>query len=93
MESNPRQMPGANRDDESGQYTDRYPPKDFIEALEAEGGRAGTMDIARRVAPQYDRDPELFYDTTYKKLRRLSKDGEIESDDIGNSKLWILPEN
>lgn len=93
MESNPREMPGARRDDESGKYTDKYPPEDFLKALEAEGGQAGTMDVSERVAPQYNRDPELFYDTVYKKLRRLAQDGEIESQDIGNSKLWILAEN
>lgn len=92
MESNPREMPGARRDDESGKYTDKYPPEDFLDALEAEGGQAGTMDIAERVAPEYDRDPELFYDTTYKKLRRLRQEARLDSKEVGNSILWIMPD-
>lgn len=93
METNSDQMPGAERDDDSGKYTDKYPQEEFLDALDEEGGMAATMDIASRVAPEYDRDPEEFYDTTYKKLRRLNNDGVIETREVGRNILWMLPDD
>jgi len=75
-----RPMPGANRDDESGEYTETYPPDAFIAALEAEGGSAGTQPVADRVG--------CSYETAYKKLRALADDGRINRRKVGNANLW-----
>lgn len=75
-------MPGADRDDESGQYQETYPTEAFISALEAEGGSAGTQDVADRVG--------CSYETAYKKLRSLADDGEIDRRKVGNANLWVV---
>ena len=75
-------MPGANRDDDSGKYTEKYPPDAFIAALEAEGGSAGTQPIADRVG--------CSYETAYKKLISLAEDGEISQQKVGNANLWKI---
>jgi len=80
MAANTDVMPGADRDSDSGKYTDKYPPKEFIEAIDAEGGAAGTQAIADRV--------DCLYDTAYRKLRSLEDSGEIQSEKVGNARLW-----
>ncbi|WP_058997517.1 hypothetical protein [Haloarcula sp. CBA1127] len=75
-------MPGANRDDNSGKYTETYPSDAFISALEAEGGSAGTQPIADRVG--------CSYETAYKKLRSLADDGRIGQQKVGNANLWEI---
>jgi len=77
-----RTMPGANRDDESGRYTETYPPEAFVEAIEAEGGMAGTQAVARRVG--------CSYETAYKKLRSLEDAGKVDHRQApaGNAVLW-----
>jgi len=75
-------MPGANRDDDSGKYTEKYPPDAFIAALEAEGGSAGTRPIAERIG--------CSYETAYKKLCSLADDGEIDRQKVGNANLWVI---
>jgi GTP-sensing pleiotropic transcriptional regulator CodY len=73
-------MPGADRDDDSGRYQEKYPIEAFLDALEAEGGMAGTQDIVDRVG--------CSYELGYKKLRTLEKEGTITSRKIGNARLW-----
>lgn len=73
-------VPGADRDDESGQYTDKYPPKEFVDAIRALGGAAGTQDVADEVG--------CIYDTAYKKLRALEEDGRVTSQKVANARLW-----
>ena len=85
MDTNPPTMPDADRDEESGQYTETYPPEDFTNAIEAEGGMAGTQDIADRV--------DCSYETAYKKLRKMEDAGTIESKRVGNARLWLLAED
>jgi GTP-sensing pleiotropic transcriptional regulator CodY len=85
MDTNTPTMPNADRDDESGQYTETYPPEDFITAIEAENGMAGTQDIADTVG--------CSYETAYKKLREMEDAGTIESKRVGNARLWLLPED
>lgn len=92
METNSDEMPGADRNDDSGTYNDKYPREDFLDALDAEGGMADTMTITRRVADKHNRDPERFYDTAYKKLRRLREELLVDSEKVSRSLLWISPD-
>lgn len=73
-------MPGAERDDESGRYQPTYPTEAFLKALEAEGGMAGTQDVAEHV--------ECSYETAYKTLRALEDDDVVTSRKIANARLW-----
>jgi Mn-dependent DtxR family transcriptional regulator len=73
------------RDDESGQYTERYPLDAFTDALRAEGGQAGTGDISRRVGCS-DR-------LALTRLRELADEGAINHRRVANAHLWILAED
>jgi predicted transcriptional regulator len=74
-------MGGRDRDEESGKFTESYPPKDFLQALD-ELGSAGTTDIADLVG--CDRR------TAYLKLQSLEKEGKVQSQKVGNALLWEL---
>ena len=71
-----------DRDDETGQYTDEYTVEDFESAINAEGGMAGTGEIAERVG--------CAHDTAYKRLKKLENDGIVSSEKVGNTLLWRL---
>jgi len=73
-------MPGANRDDDTGKYTETYPPEDLINAIRDAGGAAGTQDVAEQVG--------CSYETAYKKLRALEDAGEVTHRKVGNARLW-----
>jgi Mn-dependent DtxR family transcriptional regulator len=77
-------MGDRDRDEESGQYVEKYPRESFIQAIEAEGGQAGTTDIADHVG--------VIHETAYKKLNRMEEDGEIESRKFGRSLVWSVVE-
>lgn len=74
----------ANRDDESGRYSETYPLSDFIEALEDLGGSAGTQDVADEVGCKYR--------TANAKLHELEERGEVTARKVGNAYLWMLDE-
>lgn len=84
MVTNQRSMPGAERND-SGKYTDKYPPESFTDALRELGGAAGTQDIADAVGCKYD--------TAYKKLRTLEDEGRVTSQKVANARLWQVGDN
>lgn len=72
--------PGADRDEETGQFTETYPPDAFIDTIREEGGKAGTKAVAERVG--------CSYETAYKKLHALADAGEIDYRQVGNAYLW-----
>jgi len=74
-------MGDRDRDEKSGRYTEEYPEREFIQALE-ELGSAGTTDISNYVG--CDRR------TAYLKLQSLENKGEVSSQKVGNSLLWEL---
>lgn len=69
-----------DRDEETGRYTGEYSTEDFLNAINAEGGMAGTGEIADQVG--------CAHDTAYKRLQRLEKDGLVTSQKVGNTLLW-----
>lgn len=77
-------FPMAERDDDSGRYTETYPPEEFVDALDALGGAAGTQDIADEVGCKYR--------TANAKLHELEDAGRISSKKVGNAYLWELRE-
>jgi hypothetical protein len=80
VESMPRE-----RDEESGRYTESYPPERFLKALAALDGMASTQEVAT--------EAECEYRTTYEKLVGLEDSGEITSRKVGNARLWSIAED
>jgi uncharacterized membrane protein len=72
-------MPG--RDEDTGQYTGQYPTQDFLDAINEEGGMAGTGEIADRVG--------CAHDTAYKRLQVMEEKGLVTSQKVGNALLWV----
>ena len=72
-------MSGRDRDQESGKFTEEYPPQEFLEAI-AELGPSGTTDISDYVG--CDRR------TAYLKLKSLEEEGKITSREVGKALLW-----
>lgn len=72
-------MVNESRDEESGQYTEKYPSSAFVEALD-DVGTATTADVADAVGCDQD--------TAYRRLRTLAEEGRIEQQKVGNSLLW-----
>jgi hypothetical protein len=81
MAHNTEPMPGADRDDDSGQYTEKYPTAEFLEAIDTADGMAGTQDVADAVG--------CSYETAYKKLRGLEDDGAVASQKVANARVWF----
>jgi hypothetical protein len=73
-----------DRDEETGKYTQNYPSEDFISALEALDGAAGTSEIADEVG--------CAYRTAHAKLSKLEKRHKVTSRKVGNAKLWQISE-
>jgi glutamate-1-semialdehyde aminotransferase len=69
-----------DRDEASGKYTEAYPREEFLDALRALGGSAGTQEIADEVG--------CAYRTAHSKLTTLEQDEVITSRHVGNAKLW-----
>lgn len=72
----------ADRDEDSGKYTETYPLGEFADALNTLGGSAGTQDVADEVGCKYR--------TANQKLHELEDRGEVVSKKIGNAYLWML---
>lgn len=93
MDGDPGTRNGAERDEETGLFTAKYPREDYTRALEIHDGMAGTMDVAACIAfehslPEIDTTLESI---TYKNLRQLAEDDQIEKKKVGGSNVWILP--
>ena len=70
------------RDEDSGRYTESYPPEMFLKALNALNGMASTQEVAD--------EAECEYRTTYEKLVKLEDSGQITSRKVGNARLWSI---
>ncbi len=74
-------MPGIDRDNDSGEYTQTYPSSDFIEAIDEIGGMAGTSEISDIVG--------CTHWTAYTRLQDIEDQGLIETREVGNSIVWL----
>lgn len=75
-------MVGKDRDDDSGRYAQTYPPGEFVEAIDAASGAAGTREIAEAVG--------CSVDTAIRRLDELEDEGTVERREVGNAFLWML---
>ena len=77
-------VPGKDREKESGKYTTSYPDSDFIEAIQALDGMAGTSEIAETVG--------CTRRTAYTRLQSLESKDQVCSKKVGNSLVWTVTE-
>ena len=73
-------VPGKDRDEESGKYTTSYSNSDFIESIQELNDMAGTSDIAEEIG--------CTRRTAYTRLKSLEEEGLVESRKVGNSLVW-----
>lgn len=71
-----------NRDAATGHFAETYPREAFVNALRAFDGAAGTTDIATEVG--------CTQDAAYKRLTAMRDDGQVDSQPVGGSLLWML---
>jgi GTP-sensing pleiotropic transcriptional regulator CodY len=74
-------VPGKDRDEESGKYTASYTESDFINAIREHDGMAGTSEIADTVG--------CTRRTAYTRLKSLEDESQVESRQVGNSLVWL----
>lgn len=67
-------------DDKNTGRGKKYPMSAFVEAIQAEGGIAGTSDVADRVG--------CSYELAYKRLHELAEQDEIEQRRVANAHVW-----
>ena len=70
------------RDAESGKYTDDYSDEEFIEAIRAEEGLAGTSAVAEIVG--------CTHRQALNRLKDLREQGEVRSKDVGRALAWQI---
>ena len=75
-------VPGKDRDEESGKYSTSYPDSDFLDAIQQNNGMAGTAEIAENVG--------CTRRTAYTRLNSLESDGQVSSRKVGNSLIWSV---
>jgi hypothetical protein len=73
-------MPNDSRDDESGQFTEKYDRDDFLAAIDAADGLAGTQDVADYVG--------CSRPTAHLVLEELADAGRVTKRKIGGSAVW-----
>jgi len=71
-----------DRDAESGKYTDAFSDEDFIEAIHAEGGLAGTTAVAEIVG--------CTRRQALNRLKELREQDKVTSKDVGRSLVWQI---
>lgn len=69
----------ADRDEESGKFTEKYPREAFVRAVE-NIENATTKKVANEVG--------CSYDLAYRRLNTLAEESEITRTEIGSSFVW-----
>lgn len=67
-------------DDRNTGQGKKYPLSAFVEAIQKEGGIAGTSDVADEVG--------CSYELAYKRLHELAEQNEIEQRRVANAHVW-----
>lgn len=75
-------MGDRQRDEDTGQYTDKYPPAEVTAAIEDLNGTAATSEVADALGA--DRD------TIYKKLTLMQDRGQVTSRKAGGIRVWSI---
>lgn len=75
----------AERDSDTGQFTETYPLSEFVAALGELGGEGETQAIADKVGCKYR--------TANSKLHKLEEEGKVMAQKVGNAYLWKISED
>lgn len=75
---------GATRDD-TGKFSTKYEPDDFVEALRQLGGAGSTREIADKVG--------CARRTAHYRLSNLQEDSRVDSREVGKSILWQVTDD
>lgn len=75
-------MADRERDENTGQFTDKYPREEVLRVIEDRSGTAATSEIADAL----DADRNAIY----KKLRIMEDEGQIESRKAGGIRVWSV---
>ena len=85
----PEDEPEENRTgrlhDDAGKFTKKFTDDDFLDAIRAHEGAAGTADVADEVGCPHS--------TAYHRLDRLREKERVDSRQIGNAVLWEVADN
>jgi hypothetical protein len=79
-----RFVPGKDREEDSGKYTTSYPDSDFVDAIQALDGMAGTSEVSEFVG--------CTQRTAYTRLQELESEDLVTSRKVGNSLVWSIAE-
>lgn len=71
----------SERDPETGQFVEEYPPSAFIEAV-GDLEPATTSSVAEEVG--------CSYDLAYRRLKELEQSNEVVGMEVGNTFLWSV---
>lgn len=77
-------VPGKDRDENSGKYTTSYTDSEFLDAIRTLDGMAGTSEIAEKVG--------CTRRTAYTRLQALEAEYRVRSRQVGNSLVWVIAE-
>jgi hypothetical protein len=77
-------VPGRNRDEDSGRFQEEYPPEEVIAAIQNQDGYAGTASVADEIGTTTE--------SAYVKLRAMEDEGYVESQLVGQSRIWEVAE-
>lgn len=69
----------ADRDEESGKFTEQYSREAFLQAVDTIDN-ATTSRVAEEVG--------CSYDLAYRRLKALEEDDEVDRTEIGSSFVW-----
>lgn len=76
----------ANPDhDDSGKFTSKRDPEDYLNAIREHGGMASTSEITETV--------DVKYRTAHYNLTKLREQGRVSVRDVGGSYLWIVEDD
>lgn len=76
----PKENDTGRLHDDAGQFTEKWEDDDFIDAIRAHNGAAGTGEVADKVG--------CSDSTAYYRLDRLRDEGRVQTRQIGNAVLW-----
>ena len=69
----------ADRDEESGKFTEQYPREAFLRAVD---------DIENATTARVAEEVGCSYDLAYRRLKALEDEEEVERTEIGSSFIW-----
>jgi len=75
----------ADRDENTGRYTGKYPDRKFLNTIKNQDGMVGTGEIANIVG--------CAHDTAYKRLQKLENEEKVSSQKVGNTLVWSLEDS